>query len=269
MLEEDLDVGMVLHAILHDLGGAQVGLANHEIDLLAEVGQVEGVLTGGVATTDNGRDLLAIEETIADGAGRDTLAGILLLVVETEILGGGSRGDDDRVGRHLRAISELHAVGTLGEIATLHLAVADVGTETLSLLSKLEHHLVGIDSLGIAGEVFDLGGLGELATRQRATVEHRLERSTTRIEGGSVAGGAASDDKHLDVLHLICLFCHYCILCFSCTRLFLEPLLDLLGDEAKLGGGLEAGNNLTLLVDEELGEVPLDVGLRLVVGVGG
>ena len=31
---------------------------------------------------------------------------------------------------------------------------------------------------------------------------------------------------------------------------------------------LEAGNNLTALVDEELREVPLDVGLLLVVGVG-
>ena len=46
-----------------------------------------------------------------------------------------------------------------------------------------------------------------------------------------------------------------------------EELLDVLGDVGYLFGRLIALDDLPLLVDEELGEVPLDVGALLVVGV--
>ena len=49
--------------------------------------------------------------------------------------------------------------------------------------------------------------------------------------------------------------------------LFCQFFLNLGLYDLHLGGGLEAGYHLALLVDEELGEVPLDVGLLLVVGV--
>ena len=64
----------------------------------------------------------------------------------------------------------------------------------------------------------------------------------------------------------LCCFCHkvvFQLLSFLC----LEPFLDGLGDDVETRGRLEASHNLSLLVDEELGEVPLDVWAFLVVRV--
>jgi len=48
----------------------------------------------------------------------------------------------------------------------------------------------------------------------------------------------------------------------------LEQLLDLLGDVLNLLCRLKTCNDLAFLVDEELGEVPFDVSLLFVVGIG-
>ena len=50
-------------------------------------------------------------------------------------------------------------------------------------------------------------------------------------------------------------------------RFLLQELLNLLLDVGDLFCGLETGDHLTFLVDEEFGEVPLDVRLLLVVGI--
>ena len=47
----------------------------------------------------------------------------------------------------------------------------------------------------------------------------------------------------------------------------MQQLLYFCGNDFNLGGRLETGHDVALLVDEELGEVPFDVGLLLVVGV--
>ena len=46
-----------------------------------------------------------------------------------------------------------------------------------------------------------------------------------------------------------------------------QPLFDSLSDDIETCGRLEASYNLTLLVNEELGEVPLDIGTLLVVRI--
>ena len=46
-----------------------------------------------------------------------------------------------------------------------------------------------------------------------------------------------------------------------------QKLFDLSLDIGDLLCGLEAGHYLSLLVDEELGEVPFDVGLLLIFGI--
>ena len=52
-----------------------------------------------------------------------------------------------------------------------------------------------------------------------------------------------------------------------CRQSLFQQFLNLLFDVSDLLSGFEAGDNLALLVDEELGEVPLDVSLLLVVRV--
>ena len=203
VLEEDLDILAVADALLHHLRGTQEGLADDEIDLLADATEIEGILAGGVATTDDGNDLLTVEEAIAGGTGRDTLTHVLGLVGESEVLGGGSGGDDNGVGEDLLAGIIPGTIGTGGEIDTDNLAIADIGAETLGLTAQVEHHLVAIDSVGVAREILDLGGLGELSARLESAVLDRLEVGTGGIDGSGVAGRATADNQTL-CIHLCC-----------------------------------------------------------------
>ena len=69
MLKEDFDVLCLADTLLHDLRGTEERLADDEIDFLGQSCKIQGVLTGRVATADNGHRLLAVEETIAGGTG--------------------------------------------------------------------------------------------------------------------------------------------------------------------------------------------------------
>ena len=67
VLKEHLDVLSVHHSLLHHLRGSEEWLAHDEIYLLCQTGEIEGILTGCVATAHNGNSLLAIEESVACG----------------------------------------------------------------------------------------------------------------------------------------------------------------------------------------------------------
>ena len=59
----------------------------------------------------------------------------------------------------------------------------------------------------------------------------------------------------------------YSIAISTYVLLQLQPLFDLLSDDLKTSGRFETSDNLTFLVDQELGEVPLDVGAFLIVRI--
>ncbi len=71
MLEENLDVLSVLHAVLHYFGGTEERLADDEIDFFGQSTEVEGILASGIAAAYHSYSLLAIEEAIAGGTGTD------------------------------------------------------------------------------------------------------------------------------------------------------------------------------------------------------
>ena len=81
-------------------------------------------------------------------------------------------------------------------------AVAHVGAEALSLLTQIHHHLVGINALGIAGEVLNDRGLRELATRLDATVLNGLQVRTSCIDGSGITGRSAAYNETLCLFHI-------------------------------------------------------------------
>ena len=83
--------------VLHDLLGAELVAAVDQRDVAGDVGQVERFLDGGVAAADDGDRLVAVEEAVAGGAGRNALAHEGFLGGQAEILGRGAGGDDQRV----------------------------------------------------------------------------------------------------------------------------------------------------------------------------
>ena len=142
-----LDLRVVLRAIQHDPGGAELLAAVDDRDLRGELGQERGLLHRGVPAADD-HDLLALEEeAVAGGAGGDALAHQARLGLEAEELRRGARGDDDGVGRDLAAGVERQAEGTLAELDVGHGVEHDLGPEALGLLAEDLHELGPLDAV--------------------------------------------------------------------------------------------------------------------------
>ena len=62
---------------------------------------------------------------------------------------------------------------TAGEVNLSYLSSAYVSTEALSLLLQLHHHLVGVNTLRISGEVLYLRCLCQLTAHLLAYIHHR------------------------------------------------------------------------------------------------
>ena len=90
MLVEYFDLVVVLNALAHNVRSTQIRLAYNHVHLLAQTCQIESLFTSSVATAYYGYSALAIEESVACGAGAHALTVVLLLVVQTKILGAGT-----------------------------------------------------------------------------------------------------------------------------------------------------------------------------------
>jgi hypothetical protein len=84
VVPDDLDLGVLEQAVLHDLLGAQAVAAVDQRDLGGEIGQEQRLFDGGVAAADHDDLLAAIEEPVAGGAGRDAEALEMLLRGQAE-----------------------------------------------------------------------------------------------------------------------------------------------------------------------------------------
>ncbi len=71
---DELDLGVLERAVLHDLGCAQRVLAVDHVDLLREAREEGGLLHRAVAAADDRDGLLAEEEAVARGAPGDAVA---------------------------------------------------------------------------------------------------------------------------------------------------------------------------------------------------
>src|SRR5690606_17155658 len=102
------------------LRGAEGVAAVNDDDLARELGQIRGLLHGGVTTADDCQDLVAKEweRSVTDRAGRDPAAGPCkpLLIVETEPVGARARRNDHRVRLDPTSPTQLQAKGPNGEI---------------------------------------------------------------------------------------------------------------------------------------------------------
>ena len=203
MFVENFNFGIFLHTAAHDIGSAQIGFAYDHIDLTAQAGEIDGLLAGCIATAHYGYHLLAVEESVAGGTCRNSLAIVFLLVGKSQVFGTGTRGDDHGVGLYLIAAIGGEAVRTAGEVGLGNDTIADVSTETLGLLAQFHHHLVGIHTLRIAGEIFYDGGLGELSAGLQSAILYGLEIGTSGIDGSGVSGWAATDNETLGMFHVV------------------------------------------------------------------
>ena len=82
---QHLDIRCIQHTVLHGLGGAQHVTTDDEINLVAELGKIGGILACGVAAAYHGHVFAFIEEAVAGGASRDAATLELLFGGESEV----------------------------------------------------------------------------------------------------------------------------------------------------------------------------------------
>ena len=76
MLKENLDLGIILDAVLHNLRGTQVGLTHNHIDFFAQPGKVHGLFARRVSPPYYSHSLAAVEETVTGGTGTHAFAAV-------------------------------------------------------------------------------------------------------------------------------------------------------------------------------------------------
>lgn len=119
-LEDDLafsDTGVQL--VDQDLLGAEGLAAVNQGHGAGDVGQVQRLFHGSVATADHGNRLVAVEETIASGAGRNTLAHERFFRRQAQVTRTGTSGNDQCIagvhtavtGQAVRLFREVDLVG--------------------------------------------------------------------------------------------------------------------------------------------------------------
>ncbi len=155
--------GFVEQFVLKDFLRAQLVATVDQVHFFGDVGQVQRFLDRGVAATDHGDHLIAIEEAVTGRAGGNTLAGEGFFRGQAQILRRGAGGDDQCVAGVSAAVADEF------ERALLQLGGVDVVVNDLCgkafgvLLHALHQHRAG-QAFDVAGPVVDFDGGGELAT---------------------------------------------------------------------------------------------------------
>ena len=79
--------------------------------------------------------------------------------------------------------------------------IDDLGADMLGLLQHLLHKPRALDRIRKAWIIFNIGGDCQLTALLQSRNQNRLEQCTRRIDRGSVASRAGTDDEHRRVFH--------------------------------------------------------------------
>ena len=184
----EFDLRIVPHALFHDSGCTELVTAMHDGHLRAELRQIVRFLHGGVAPTDDDDLLVAKEEPIAGGAGRNAVTHQTRLRLQTQQTSRGPSGDDDRVCRVRYSLS-VDLEGPLGEIDGCHRLELRLSTKLLRLFAEFLHHLRSHDPVGETGVVLHIRSDRQLATGLSSLQHEGREIRPCRVEGGGESSG--------------------------------------------------------------------------------
>ena len=185
-----LDFGVGEHAVLHGFGSAELVAADNHVDFVAESGQIGGLFAGGVAAANHCDVEVLVEEAVAGGTGRDALTVELLFAFKTQPAGRCTSGDNDGFGLDLFAFVVNGDERTVGKVDFFDSALTHLGAETEGLLAKVLHHSGAGDAFGIAGEILNFGGDGQLSAGLEAFVQKGFQVGATGIDARGIASRA-------------------------------------------------------------------------------
>ena len=165
----------------------------HQGHLGGDIGEIERLLHRGIAAAHDHHFLIAIEEAVAGGTGRDALTHELLFGGQAQIAGTGPGGDDQRI-TSVGAVVPLERERALAQLDLVDMVEQHLSLETLGVFAHALHQLRPLHPGVVAGPVVDVGGGGQLPPRLHAGDQQRLEIGACRIDGRGVARRAGSQD---------------------------------------------------------------------------
>jgi len=166
----------------------------HERHLARDIGQVEGLLHGGVAAAHDGDVLALVEKAVAGRAARDATPHEGLLGRQAQVHRGGAGGDDEGIARVLlRVADEAQRDGV--KARGVDVVEDDLGIEALGMGEKAGHEFGALHARDVRRPVVDLGGGHELAALGKAGHEHRFQVGTRGVDGGGVARRTRPEDQ--------------------------------------------------------------------------
>lgn len=211
-VEAHSTLGVSEQTLSHNLGSAELVLADEDGHVGTVLGEEHGLLGGGVTTTNNVQGLVTEDGhgTVADGTGADSVLPVGLFTGQVQAASVGAGGDDDSVGCAggcvVGAVAPLgpHLEGPLRKIQLGDCLSDDLRAEALGLGAHVVHQLGAADALGESREILDVSGRCELATGSSAVSEHTLvenglELSAGKVDGGGVRTRAGADNWKGDV----------------------------------------------------------------------
>ena len=170
--------------------------------LAGVMGQIDGLLDGGIAAAHHRHIPSAEEEAVAGGAGRDARAAQLLLARQAEPARLRAGGDD-----HGIALINVAAVASGLEGPTVEIDGNDgVGDDPCADVCGLGLHLLhepgALDDIGEAGVVLDIGGGGHLAAGLDALHQYRMQARAGGVDRRRIPRGPGPDDQNPATVHL-------------------------------------------------------------------
>ena len=191
---QHFNVFEAVDAVLHGLGGAHHIAADEHRDFGAEFREIARFFTGTVTRPHDDHFLIAVEESVAHGAGTHTAADVAKaqLTFEAKPLGRGACADDHRVGVDFRfqVVAHPNLVHRSAEVHLGHPTVPHIGVEALGLVFEVLHHLGSVDASRVARKVVDFCRLGKLTAWLLPLVQDGFHVRAGGVNGGSVSGGA-------------------------------------------------------------------------------
>lgn len=188
MVPYDLDVRGVQNQFLQGGSAAELAAAVHNIDLGAELRQIERVFQRRVAAADDDGGAFAEEVAVAGGAGRNAEAAELLFGGESEPAGLGAGSHDDGIGSDFIFVVHPTTEGAGGEIDLGDDTGAHLGANMEGLVADILHDDGAGRAFWIAGKILDFIGDSQLATHLKTLNEEGVEVCAGGVYTGGISG---------------------------------------------------------------------------------
>ena len=168
-----------------------------EINLGSKAREERGLLASRVPSPNDADGNIAVEGAIAGRARRESVTNEIFLVLDADVTGRSTTGNDEGLRLHPCAI-HFQTMRSAG-FEILDHAVLKTGTEFLRLLLHSHDEVWSIHAFRKAGEIFDGRGGGELTPWHFPLKNERRKIRAGGVNGGSETGTSRADNN--DIFH--------------------------------------------------------------------